>query len=172
MDTWIINIIKEINYKREIINEAKDYSIVTEIVKTTFAKEGEKLGFCSAAHRNLNIFKDFEFDEGEWMFDLVWFKMDEKDKQIMTNIPLVFESELSDKTLGGLKVDFDKLMVASSSTKVFLTTIHEIKSKREYIQKAINNFFEFKIDETLFLIVWDEEDEGDFTLEEFRKQLL
>ena len=103
------------------------------------------------------------------MFDLVWYKMDENDNQLMVDVPLVLESELSNKNLGGLKVDFDKLFVATSSTKIFVTTRHHFEEKRNYIQKAINGFWGFKKNEILYLIIWDES-EGCFSLEEFYKK--
>ena len=146
----------------------ESYKIVTETIKTLFAEKGESLGFCTAAHRNLNISLDYKYDEGEWMFDLVWYRMSEDDNQIMTEIPLVLECELSNKTVGGLKVDLDKLLIASSSTKIFITTHHFIEEKRNYINKALNNFLNFKEDETVYLIIWDES-EGYFSLEDFRK---
>jgi len=167
MKAEILNVIKELNNPNNDFGKLS-YKIVTETLKTLFAKEGEKLGFCTAAHRNLNIFQDFEYDEGEWMFDLVWYKMDENDNQIMVDIPLVLESELSSKTLGGLKVDFDKLFVATSSTKIFVTTSHFITEKRNYIEKAVKSFTGFNENEILYLIIWDE-GEGDFSLEEFKK---
>lgn len=168
MKTEILDIIKELNNPNNDFAKTS-YKVVTETIKTLFAKKGEKLGFCTAAHRNLNIFQEYEYDEGEWMFDLVWYKMDENDNQIMTKIPLVLESELSDKSLGGLKVDFDKLLVASSSTKVFVTTNHFIEEKKNYINKAVNSFINFNNNETLYLIIWDEDYEGKFEILEFNK---
>lgn len=144
------------------------YKIVSETIKTYFAQEGDSLGLCSAAHRNLNTFQDYNFDEGEWLYDLVLFKMSNIDNQIVEDIPLVLESELSDKSLGGLKIDFDKLMIATSSTKVFLTTSHNLSEKSNYIQKSLNAFNNFRYSETLYLIVWDES-EGNFEVLEFYK---
>ena len=71
MRTEILNILEELNNPANDFAK-KSYKVVTETIKTLFAKQGEKLGYCTAAHRNLNIFLDFEYDEGEWLFDLVW----------------------------------------------------------------------------------------------------
>ncbi len=161
MKREILDIIEKLNNKSELINSAKDYNIVTKIIKSEFAEKGNELGLCTAAHG---------YGEGEWLFDLVWYKMDEKDDQIMTDIPLVLETELSKKDYGGLKEDFDKLLVATSSTKVFVTTMEEIEIKKKYIQKAINSFTKFRNEETLYLIIWDESDEGNFILEEFNRK--
>lgn len=170
MKREILNIIERLNSKSELINSSKDYKIVTEIIKTEFAKKGEELGFCSAAHKNRHIYKDYNYSENEeWLFDFVWYKMDDDDDQIMNTIPLVLESELSKKCYGGLKEDFDKLLIATSSTKIFVTKIDEIEIKRNYIQKAINKFSGFRNDESLFLIIWDEHDTGYFELQEFFK---
>lgn len=170
MKNDILNIIERLNHKSELINSVKNYKIVTEIIKTEFAKKGEEIGCFSAAHKNRHIYQDYNYTENqEWLFDFVWYKMHDKDDQIMTAIPLVLESELSKKDYGGLKEDFDKLLIATSSTKVFVTKIDKIEEKRKYIQKAMNNFFALNSDEILFLIVWDEHDTGLFELEEFRK---
>lgn len=167
-----LNQLENEDFYKEYVNANKSYKYITDFIKTLFAKEGrkEELGNQSCAHRNLYAYKDFKYDEGEWMFDFVWYKMSEENDQLMESIPLVLESELSNKELGGLKVDFDKLLVASNSTKVFVTTQHNLQSKIEYIQKAINAFKFFSYDETLYLIIWDENDTGLFSLKEFKKQ--
>ena len=61
-------------------------------------------------------------------------------------------------------------MVATKSTKVFVTTHHNLDFKVAYIQKAIDNFLGFDFNEIMYLIVWDEED-GIFLLKEFKKAL-
>ena len=55
------------------------------------------------------------------------------DNQIMASVLLVFESELSLKYHGNLKTDFDKLLIAKDSTKVFVTTSHDLERKSDYI---------------------------------------
>lgn len=172
-----LNQLENEDFYKEYVNANRSYKYITDFIKTLFAKEGRKdeLGNQSCAHRNLYAYKDFEYDEGEWMFDFVWFKMSEKEEQVMLSIPLVLESELGKKDWGALKVDFDKLLVASNSIKVFVTSydyldIEELKKKEEYIQKAINAFESFSYKETLYLIIWDENDTGLFSLKEFKKQ--
>lgn len=166
------SIITELNNPKHVFSEKKiSYNIVTETIKAIFAKYGADLGYCSAAHENKYI-KDGEYaikyDEGEWLFDFVWYVMNTTDDQIMESVPLVLECELSQKDYGGLKVDFDKLLVATSSTKVFVTTQHNLEKKTTYIQKAINHFKGFGTNEVLYLIVWDENSD-EFTLNEFVK---
>ena len=168
MKAILEQIIISLNDYSKTITKSTSYKEVTETLKTLFAQQGITQGYCTAAHRNLLVHTDFYYDEGEWLFDLVWYKMKDDDDQIMTDIPLVLESELSDKTLGGLKVDFDKLLVAPASTKVFVTTHYFLEEKCNYIQKAIRFFNGFPVGEILYLIIWDES-EGDFQLKTFTK---
>lgn len=102
-------------------------------MKVLFTKEGEKLGYESAAHKNKYVFQDYSFDEGEWIYDFIWYEMSGFDDEIMTSVPLVLESELSLKYYGNLKTDFDKLLIAKDSTKVFVTTSHDLERKSDYI---------------------------------------
>ncbi|HRG18887.1 MAG TPA: hypothetical protein PLP39_07330 [Flavobacterium lutivivi] len=162
MENIIIEIVRELNKQTDNLKKS-----VTETIKSEFAKMGSNQGYCIAAHNNKILNKN-SYDEGEWLFDLVWYKMDENDNQIMTKIPLVLESELSIVDYGGFKTDFDKLLVASSSIKVFVTTNHYIEEKKNYIQKAIDKFLFFKKDEQLFLLILDA-GELEFCLEQFSK---
>lgn len=171
----ILKVLNSEAFYKEYQLHDKSYNYLTDSIKTLFAQEGEKLGCETAAHENKFAYKDFKYTEGEWLFDLVWYKMSDTEDQVMKSIPLVLESELSNKSLGGLKVDFDKLLVASSSNKVFVTSydnekIDELIKKEEYIQKAINGYESFPNTETLYLIIWDECDTAKFSLKEFRKQ--
>ena len=139
-----LNNIEKEHFYKDYLNEKQSYNYISEFIKYLFAEEGRLSGYESAAHRNRYI-NNCKYDEGEWMFDFIWYKMSDTDNQIMTDVPLVLESELSGKELKDLKVDFDKLLVATSSTKIFVTTIHNIDKKIIYIQKAINSFNNFKI---------------------------
>ena len=168
MKAILDEIVLRLNEYSTTITLTTSYKEVTETLKTLFAEKGKSLNYCTAAHRNLYVHTDYKFDEGEWLFDLVWYKMKEDDDQVMTDIPLVLESELSNKDYGGLKVDFDKLLVAAASTKVFVTTHHFLAEKCAYIQKAIRHFNGFSSNEVLYLMVWDES-EGTFELKEFTK---
>lgn len=162
MENIIKEIIIELNKKSENLKIS-----ATETIKSEFLKKGNSLHYCTAAHSNKIINKD-KYDEGEWLFDLVWYKMDENDDQVMIEIPLVMESELSIIDYGGFKTDFDKLLVATSSTKVFVTTNHFLNEKRKYIQKAIDNFLFFRNNEIFYLMILDTS-ELEFNLELFSK---
>lgn len=105
------------------------------------------------------------FDEGEWLYDLVWYEMDENvdvsdGMNVMKSIPLVLESEMSDKTWKGFKIDFDKLLVATASTRIFVTRIKDetneqnrLSKKLDYAKKAVNSFDYVDI---VYIIVWNE----------------
>ena len=166
------SIVNELNDPKHAFAEHKtSYLIVSETIKSIFAMHGNTLGYCSAAHKNRYLTDGpyaITFDEGEWMFDFVWYKMSTIDDQIMEEVPLVLECELSRKDYGGLKVDFDKLLVAGGSTKVFVTTQHFLDQKTAYIQNALNNFKGFGMHEVFYLIIWDENTDK-FILKEFSR---
>ncbi|WP_374548377.1 hypothetical protein [Flavobacterium sp.] len=162
MEKIIKEIVRALNENSENLKKS-----ATETIKSIFAEKGKSLEFCTAAHSNKIINKD-NYDEGEWLFDLVWYKMDVNDNQIMTEIPLVLESELSIIDYGGFKTDFDKLLVATSSTKVFVTTNHYVEEKMKYTQKSIDKFIHFRNNEFLYLIVLDTS-ELEFSLYLFSK---
>lgn len=81
------------------------------------------------------------------------------------SVPLVVESEISKVSFGGLKEDFDKLFVATSSQRLFIfraTNVNELNKFLEYAQSAINTFRNFKNDEGIHIIYWNEIGNKDF----------
>lgn len=169
MKKLIYKVVENLN-KPEHDFAKSSYKIVTETIKTLFAKEGEKLSLFSCAHRNLNIYQEYEFADGEWLFDFILYSKNKDNGLYLEDIPLVVESEISDKKdIGRLKTDFDKLLMATASVKVFITTSHNLDEKSDFIQKSINAFKNFNYTETLYHIVWDES-EGNFKVNEFCKK--
>ncbi|GLB49872.1 hypothetical protein [Neptunitalea lumnitzerae] len=129
----------------------------TKLLKTIIKDIGEKNGFF------VNTGGLPELEEGEWMFDLVWSKLHlNGDKTTIIDIPLVLESEISKISFGGFKEDFDKLLVATNSLKVFVTrTIKQqetlLKECIEYAQDAVNSNININSKNGVYLIIWKEE---------------
>lgn len=99
-------------------------------------------------------------DDGEWLFDITFSKLKYKGhKTTTTDIPMVLESELSDLSFKGFKRDFDKLLIATNSERIFITrNINEnvLKEMIEYAQESVNDYNAFKIGEGVNIIVWQE----------------
>jgi hypothetical protein len=55
--------------------------------------------------------------DGEWLFDLIWYKNNENGR--LDNVPLVMESEWL-KSYSDIRFDFEKLLVANSPIKVMV----------------------------------------------------
>ena len=53
-----------------------------------------------------------------WMFDLAWLRKSETG--LLQEVGLCLESELADRSDGGLLTDFNKLIIADSKIKVFI----------------------------------------------------
>lgn len=81
-------------------------------IKEKFAVEGKKLS------SNYLSRSSGGSAGGEWLYDFTLRELDEEKNLI--SIPLVAEIELSDSKSGGLIYDFNKLLQADSSVKVFI----------------------------------------------------
>ena len=146
----------------------------TSILKKTLKTLGEELGCGVSASGSSG-------DEGEWLYDLVWWEMAENGKSIKS-VPLVLESEISSMHWGAFKWDFEKLLVATSSTRVFITRDHKtsnqnevLSKKKDFAKEAVQSFSAFNKGDAVHLIVWEEEKirnggPDGFTLKTFTKQ--
>lgn len=76
-------------------------------------------------------------EEGEWLYDLVWYRNNEAGH--LRDVPLVLESEMSTRSLDGLKWDFEKLLVANADHRVFIC-YHQGNYS---FPNNINNLFSF-----------------------------
>ena len=74
--------------------------------------EVSKLGFA----KNLGV--SGYSGERQWLYDLVWYKNDATGE--LQEVPLVLESELSDRSEKGIRWDFQKLLVAHAQYRVFV----------------------------------------------------
>ena len=60
--------------------------------------------------------------EPEWLFDVVWY-IENSNGQLL-NVPLVVESEW-DKKYGGIKYDFEKLLLANAERRLMICQAKE-----------------------------------------------
>ena len=107
-------------------------------------------------------------DDGEWLFDLVWSKLNYNgEKTTIIDIPLVLESEISVKGFGGFKRDFDKLFFATNSTKIFVTKNNNdeiLKECIDYATDSVKKNISIQKGDGVSLIIWQENKGLDFEL--------
>ena len=147
--------------------ELKIYEIVKEITSNSFGESNtgitkkikDKIG-------KLGYEKKYEvassIHNGEWLYDLVWFK---EENEILIDVGLVLESELSDRSVKGLRFDFEKLLLANCEIKVFICM-----AENNYNSQSVNNvksilkesFDKFKSNEKnrILLLIWDDFNTG------------
>ena len=155
---------------RENLNETLTingtYRDFTNKLKFLIADLGEKEFKCETASQS----SSHSFSEGEWLFDLVWFRMSEEIGKFncIKSIDLVLESEISAKNFKDFKVDFDKLLLVKKATKIMIFTKVDnselLKEIINYGKNSVNSFTDFEKGDTIYLILFDEYYEGDFEL--------
>lgn len=144
----------------------KNYKKFTNEIKIIIGDLGEALGYEVAT----NCCK--EFNEKEWLFDLVWYKVEKSDTDyFVTSVDLILESEISGKKFGDFKTDFDKLLISTNSTKIMIFS--KVKSELprifSYIKKTMEINQDLKKGQKIHLILWDENDSGKFEFINFIK---
>lgn len=74
----------------------------------------------------------------EWLYDVIWYKMGDKDQ--LRSVILTMESELSDRSINGIRYDFQKLLVSNAPVKV-LFCMCPAKMFPEFTKykKSVNN---------------------------------
>lgn len=167
----IANLIHEkLQHKNEFLSNIGKYNYkeFTNQLKIIIGDLGEELGYEIAT----NCKK--EYNEKEWLFDLVWYKMAENENEnIVSSVDLVLESEISYKNFGHFKVDFDKLLVATKSTKIMIfTKVNDelILKIKNYIQCSLDSSNDYEIGNQIHLILWDENITGNFYLTSHSKK--
>ena len=142
------------------------YRDFTNRLKYLIAQLGENEFQCETASQS----SSHRFSEGEWLFDLVWFKMSEEigTHNYIKSIDLVLESEISAKKFKDFKVDFDKLFLVKKATRIMIfTKVNNSDLMSEIIdygKNAVNSFTDFEKGDAIYLILFDEYYEGDFEL--------
>jgi hypothetical protein len=94
--------------------------------------------------------------DSQWLYDLVWYKNDEK--KMLESVQLVLESEWN-TSLEAIKYDFEKLLIANAEMKVMIC---EAKSSDmlnklfEYFENAIKGYRLGKSGERYLIAILDE----------------
>ena len=78
-------------------------------------------------------------DEHEWLYDLVWYRNNENSR--LEQVPLVLESEWNMDPYD-IRVDFEKLLVATSPLKVMVCQNHadKVKETLTSLECGINEY--------------------------------
>ena len=144
------------------------YKDFTNFLKIIIGDLGVSLGYETAT----NCSK--EYNEKEWLYDLVWYKMDDKiEPSVLKSVDLVLETEISGKKFSDFKIDFDKLLIATNSTKIMLfskVSKNVLSEIINYVQNTLNRFDDLKKGEQVYLIFWDENNTGKFEMLKIEKQ--
>lgn len=143
----------------------------SRIIKKTITKVGQERGYFVCTH------SVEEADSGEWLFDISFHELEYNGAFTKTlSTPLVAESEFSKTDFGGFKEDFDKLLIATSSERLFILRVTNqsvFDTIKEYAQDSVNMYKPFKTDERIHIIYWDETvTEKGFYYLEIKKQLV
>lgn len=85
-------------------------------IKSALTTEGQRLGFQVLPANG----------RGEWLYDLVWRRLDANRNLIGT--PLAVEIEVSDNSLWGIRYDFNKLLQAQADHKLM---VFQVKTEAE-----------------------------------------
>ncbi|MFA5556441.1 MAG: hypothetical protein WCY06_06945 [Flavobacteriaceae bacterium] len=141
----------------------------SKIIKKTITQVGRERGYFVCTH------SVEEADSGEWLFDISFHELEYEGaftKTLCT--PLVVESEFSKTDFGGFKEDFDKLLIATSSERLFILRVTNqsvFDTIKKYAQDSVNKYKPFKTGERVHIIYWDETvPKKDFYYLEIKKQ--
>jgi len=162
MDTKLTKTEKKIHTELEkLLSNCKGTQnhIITHKIKETVGKIGECL--CYKIASNIH--------DSEWLYDIVWYK-DEKDEngdKVLLDVPLIMESEISDRNINGLRYDFEKLLLAKPTTKVFLCMAepnyseNAVKNVKDKLEISFEKFMQnSNIYDRVLLLIWDDYNTG------------
>lgn len=101
----------------------------------------------------------------EWLFDMVWYRANERHK--ITEFNLALESELSQSAEWGLQEDFDKLLTTNAQYRIFICFAKPRVENPECVNTRISFFNEiFATCTTLpkgsriLALIWDDNNTG------------
>src|SRR5262249_20236789 len=87
----------------------------TRTALTRFGELGRELGFSVCCKRSCFA----NADQGEWLYDQLWFVNHPDKKGFLVRVPMALESEFND-TESGIDDDFPKLLLARADVRVWL----------------------------------------------------
>ena len=168
MNTFASEIVEELNKNKDSFSSFYNSGLAwqanwTKLLKTIITKLGQKKDYFVRTDGLEGV-----ADDVEWLHDLTWLKiLYNGDKSVIIDVPLVLESEISKKGFGAFKEDFDKLLIATSSLKIFvLKNDNEnlLKEIIDYAQESVNKNKRISNGEGIYIIIWQEIKEKDFEL--------
>lgn len=116
-------------------------------IKNKFAVKGKQ-------RPDIQVRSSAEKNKGEWLYDLVWRKLDSN--QNLIGIELAMEIELSSLGTSGLVYDFNKLLQSDADYKIFVyqqksvvlaeTIANDLKTRKD--------IYNSKVDSAYLLACW------------------
>ena len=106
------------------------------------------------------------FHGSGWLYDLVWFVNDQDG--FLETVPLVLESEMSDRNYNNLKYDFEKLLLANSNLKIMIcfgpgnqNYPENINELIKSFEKSVNTYKHLTLPLRILIYIWDDFHSGE-----------
>ena len=101
---------------------------------------------------------------GEWMFDVIWYATTTIDHQNYTaEFVMACESELSDTTIGGIQIDFDKLLLVNCPYRIFICRAEQhddspanVNNRIAYFDHAVATCQNLRPNDRVLVLIWDD----------------
>lgn len=131
--------------------EQRGNTWITSKIKQYIGKVGEENNWdiCSTEH------------DGEWLYDLVWYRNDSNN--CMEKVGLVLESELSDRKPQGLKYDFEKILAANSDFRAFICFVepnfdypNNVNRQLEMFEKSVAAYKNLPKGARILVLIWED----------------
>jgi len=128
-------------------------------MKELFGNLGEAEGFTICTSGFKDVFN------GEWLFDLVWYKEElVEGYKMLADVPLIVESEWK-REFKYIKYDFEKLLVSNAERRLFIcqSKPDKIDWLMEYFTKAIDTYRLGKKGDRFMIAILEDYYSGEFT---------
>jgi hypothetical protein len=141
-------LIEQVEAAARVIFAPRPFPLATREVKTFFGDLGRSLDFriCASGYKGA--------DDGEWLYDLVWFESDEEGFMIRQALVLQTEGR-PDLVLDG---DFQKLVQARADLRVWITSLPNAVLSRQHVEtckRQAQLFSGRSVGDIYLLIVYD-----------------
>src|SRR5215207_1768026 len=120
-------LVEQVEAAARVIFAPRPFPLATREVKTFFGDLGRTLDFriCASGYKGA--------DDGEWLYDLVWFESDEEGFMIRQALVLQTEGR-PDLVLDG---DFQKLVQARADLRVWITSLPNAVLSRQHVETYV-----------------------------------
>ncbi|MBN4072399.1 hypothetical protein JYT74_00025 [Crocinitomix catalasitica] len=145
----IFEILKRLVDEFDASGNSFSTSYLTKEIKVRFGNLGKEknYGVSSTIH------------DGEWLFDLIWYSTN---ADYFSSLNLAVESELSDRSHGGLRLDFEKLLPCVADNKVFICFAEGHYDLPESVDTLISlfnqwaNSYYHQLDSRILVLIWED----------------